>query len=187
MKVTPTRLPEVQVIEPQIFVDERGWFREDFRDTRFEEHGLPTRFRQENQSYSKRGVLRGLHYQMAHPQGKLITCVSGEVFDVAVDIRHGSPTFRQWVGVQLSGDNPRQLWIPPGFAHGFCVLSDSARVSYKCTDVYVPSDERGLLWCDPELSITWPIQDPILSAKDRANRPLRDSSSQLPEYVASHR
>ena len=187
MKLTRTRLPDVQIIEPQLFEDERGWFLVDFRYSRFEELGLPVRFRQENQSFSKRGVLRGLHYQVTRPQGKLISCITGAVFDVAVDIRSGSPTFRQWVGVHLTGDTPQQLWIPPGFAHGFCVLSDSAHVAYKCTDVYVPSDERGLLWCDPELGIDWPIKNPILSKRDRANRPLRESMSELPAYAASAR
>lgn len=187
MKVTPTQLPEVQLIEPRIFEDERGWFLEEYQDARFQEHGLPTRFRQDNRSRSTQGVLRGLHYQLQRPQGKLISCVYGAVYDVAVDIRRGSPTFGRWVGVELDADEPRLLWVPPGFAHGFCVLSALAYVSYKCTDVYVPADERGVLWCDPAIGIEWPIAKPILSAKDRANKPLRECMDELPEYVTSAR
>ena len=183
MRVTPTQLQEVLLIEPRVFEDERGWFLEDFQDTRFEEHGLPSHFRQENQSRSKHAVLRGLHYQMTRPQGKLISCIHGEVFDVAVDIRRGSPTFGRWVGIHLSGDKPQQLWIPPGFAHGYCVLSPSAHVAYKCSDIYVPSDERGLLWSDPDIGITWPLEHPIVSARDRSNRALRDCMHELPDYA----
>lgn len=182
MNVTPTRLSEVRLIEPQVFEDERGWFLEEFQDDRFAEHGLPTHFRQENQSHSKRGVLRGLHYQLTRPQGKLISCISGNVFDVAVDIRRGSPTFGQWVGVELGGNTPHLLWIPPGFAHGFCVLSPSATVTYKCTDIYVPADERGLLWCDPDIGIAWPIDNPTVSARDRSNRRLSECAGDLPAY-----
>jgi dTDP-4-dehydrorhamnose 3,5-epimerase len=187
VNITRTRIPDVQIIEPRVFEDERGWFVEDFQDSRFESHGLPVRFRQDNWSRSKRGVLRGLHYQLDRPQGKLITCVTGHVFDVALDIRRGSPTFGKWVGVELQGDKPRQLWIPPGFAHGFCVLSASADVMYKCTDVYVPEDERGVLWCDPKLRIEWPITEPIVSKRDRANRPLDECMDDLPGYVGSPR
>lgn len=167
MKVTETTLPGVLLIEPNVFRDQRGLFWETYHAERYAKFGIPTGFTQDNSSRSVRHTLRGLHYQLHRPQGKLVWVTRGEVFDVAVDIRRGSPQFGRWVGVTLSGDNPRQLYIPPGFAHGFCVTSESADFAYKCTDVYVPGDERGLLWNDPELGIQWPIAEPLLSEKDR--------------------
>jgi dTDP-4-dehydrorhamnose 3,5-epimerase len=174
MNITPTELPGVLVIEPRVFKDERGLFLETYHGTRYEEHGLPWRFVQDNLSRSCRGVVRGLHYQWGHPQGKLVMVAQGEVFDVAVDIRRDSPTFGRWVGVTLSAADCSQLYIPPGFAHGFCALSEMATVVYKCTDYYVAQDEHGIAWNDPALAIEWPVSDPILSAKDRANPILAD-------------
>lgn len=182
MNIISTRIPEVRLLECPLFEDDRGWFFEEFQDERFAALGLPTAFRQENRSRSKQGVLRGLHYQFTRPQGKLVTCTQGKIFDVAVDIRRGSPTFAQWVGVELDADTPRQLWIPPGFAHGFCALTPVADVAYKCTDIYVREDERGILWCDPELGIPWPIAKPVVSGRDMALKPLRGCTD-LPEYV----
>jgi dTDP-4-dehydrorhamnose 3,5-epimerase len=178
-------LPEVLLIEPVIHSDERGWFFEAFRDERWAEHGLPTNFRQDNASRSKRGVLRGLHYQLQHPQGKLISCISGSAFDVAVDIRLGSPTFGAWIGIELTWDKPQLLWIPPGFAHGFYARSDATVIQYKCTDVYVPWDDHGILWCDPELKIEWPAQAPFLSPRDRDLPTLRQARANLPHYTAA--
>ncbi|GAC1683625.1 MAG: dTDP-4-dehydrorhamnose 3,5-epimerase [Gemmatimonadaceae bacterium] len=183
MKIVHTPLPGVLVIEPAIYRDARGFFLESFHDDRFAKHGLPVRFRQDNHSRSTRGVLRGLHYQIRHPQGKLVTAVSGEVFDVAVDVRRGSPTFGRWTGVTLSGDNPRYVWVPPGFAHGFCVLSDVADFVYKCTDVYTPGDEAGVLWNDPAVGIEWPIPHPILSDKDSTYAPLTPTRTDLPQVL----
>lgn len=146
MKVTKTKLPGVVIVEPKVFGDSRGFFQETWQKSRYEESGIREMFVQDNLSFSTRGVLRGLHYQNPNTQGKLVSVIQGEVFDVAVDIRAGSPTFGQWEGVHLSGENHRQLWVPPGFAHGFCVLSDTAYFMYKCTDVYNPSTEMGILW-----------------------------------------
>jgi dTDP-4-dehydrorhamnose 3,5-epimerase len=182
LKITRTTLPEVLLIAPVVYRDERGWFFELFRDERWAEQGLPTNFRQDNQSRSNRGVLRGLHYQLQHAQGKLISCVSGSAFDVAVDIRVGSPTYGKWVGVELSADEPRLLWMPPGFAHGFYARADATVIQYKCTDVYVPWDEHGILWSDPELKIEWPETHPILSPRDRDLPTLRAARNNLPRY-----
>ena len=184
MKVTETSLPGVLLVEPRVFADERGFFYESFNAPRFAEHGLPTEWKQDNHSRSNGGVLRGLHYQLRRPQGKLVTCVRGEVFDVAVDIRKGSPTFGQWVGVHLSGDKPQYLWIPPGYAHGFCTLSPVADFIYKCTDVYQGDDDRGVLWSDPAIGIRWPVADPALSPKDTQYLPLDPARTDLPEYRA---
>jgi dTDP-4-dehydrorhamnose 3,5-epimerase len=169
MEVKPTSLPGVLIIEPKIFGDERGFFYESFNERRFMElTRVATRFVQDNHSKSAKNVLRGLHYQIRQPQGKLVRVVSGEVFDVAVDIRKSSPTFGQWVGVALSADNKRQLWIPEGFAHGFVVMSESAETLYKTTDYWAPEHERCILWNDPAIGIQWPINAaPLLSAKDR--------------------
>jgi len=177
MQVIPTTIPDLLILEPKLHGDHRGYFMETWRQSNFAKHGLPTNFVQDNQSKSQQGTLRGLHYQLAQPQGKLVRVISGEVFDVAVDLRKSSATFGQWDGVKLSSDNRRQLWVPPGFAHGFYVLSDSAEVVYKCTEYYAPEDERGLLWNDPELDIEWPLlaPEPILSDKDRAARLLEDA------------
>ena len=169
MKVIDTRIPDVKIIEPSVFGDERGFFMETWNQKRFEElvTGKPTQFVQDNHSKSKKGILRGLHYQTENTQGKLVRVVSGEVFDVAVDIRKGSPTFGLWVGEYLSAENKRQLWVPEGFAHGFLVVSESAEFVYKCTDYYNPSAEYSIQWNDNELGIEWPLTgQPKLSAKD---------------------
>ena len=173
MKVTPTHLPEVLVIEPRVFGDARGFFMESWNQRAFDDAvGTAVRFVQDNHSRSAQGVLRGLHYQLTQPQGKLVRVVSGRVFDVAVDLRKSSPRLGQWVGVELSADNQRQLWVPPGFAHGFLVLSEQADFLYKTTDYYQPSDERALAWDDPHVAVHWPLDQlkgqPALSAKDQA-------------------
>jgi len=179
MKVTPTALPDVLVFEPTLFSDARGFFFEAFHEARFQEAvGQPVRFVQDNESCSVRGVLRGLHYQVApHAQGKLVRCIEGVVFDVAVDLRRSAPTFGQWVAVELTEANRRQLWIPPGFAHGFLTLSERARLLYKTTDYYAPACDRSLAWNDPQLAIAWPkLETPlILSEKDRSAPPLAEA------------
>ncbi len=169
MKATRLAIPDVVLFEPKVFGDERGFFFESFNHKDFEASiGCPVRFVQDNHSRSVKGVLRGLHYQIQQPQGKLVRVVQGEVFDVAVDIRKGSPSFGQWVGEYLSADNKRQLWVPEGFAHGFVVLSEIAEFLYKTTDYYAPEHERSILWSDPQLAIAWPIDAaPTLSAKDQ--------------------
>ncbi|MCE7626716.1 dTDP-4-dehydrorhamnose 3,5-epimerase [Vibrio fluvialis] len=177
MKVIETNIPEVKIIEPTVFGDERGFFMETWNQKQFEElvTGKPTQFVQDNHSKSKKGILRGLHYQTENTQGKLVRVVSGEVFDVAVDIRQGSPTFGQWVGEYLSSENQRQLWIPEGFAHGFYVTSDEAEFVYKCTDYYNPNAEISLSWDDSQINIRWPnAKSPILSLKDRTGLLLKD-------------
>ena len=167
MKVVKTKLHDCVIIEPEVFGDERGFFLETFQADRYAElAGIKLPFVQDNHSRSSNAVLRGLHYQKTKPQGKLVRVVRGEVYDVAVDIRQDSPTFGQWESVILSEENKRQLWVPPGFAHGFLVLSDTADFEYKCTDYYEPSDEGSVLWNDPDLDIPWPIATPILSNKD---------------------
>lgn len=169
MKVIDTEIPEVKIIEPSVFGDERGFFMETWNQKKFEElvTGKPTQFVQDNHSKSKKGILRGLHYQTENTQGKLVRVISGEVFDVAVDIRKNSPTFGKWVGVYLSSENKRQLWVPEGFAHGFYVTSNEAEFVYKCTDYYNPSAEHSILWNDRQLNINWPLgSDVILSNKD---------------------
>ena len=183
MKVIPTEHPEVLLVEPDIFRDERGFFMESFHAGKYPQHGLPGSFLQDNHSRSSRGVLRGLHYQLEHPQGKLVRVVTGEVLDVAVDIRKGSPRFGEAVSVVLSADDPRQLYIPPGFAHGFCTLSEQADFLYKCTELYAPGDEYGIAWDDPDIAINWPQMDFFLSDKDKQNPRLCDSNN-LPVYEA---
>ncbi len=169
MRVIDTDIHDVKIIEPKVFGDERGFFLETFQARRYQENaGINLTFVQDNYSRSTKGVLRGLHFQKNKAQGKLVRVVRGEVFDVAVDIRTNSPTFGRWVSVILSEENKRQFWVPPGFAHGFVVLSDSADFEYKCTDYYDPSDEGCLIWNDPTLAITWPLDKPVLSAKDQA-------------------
>lgn len=183
MKVTPTRLKEVLLIEPQVFGDARGYFLETYQQQRYAETGMPGNFVQDNISFSQRHILRGLHYQ--HPQGqaKLVQVLDGEVFDVAVDIRQGSPTFGQWAGVTLSSQTHCQLYIPPGFAHGFYVLSPTALFIYKCSDYYAPRHEGGICWNDPDLNIQWPGDQPILSEKDKVHPFLKDVPLQrLPRY-----
>lgn len=174
MQVVQTRIPEVMIFEPKIFGDDRGFFFESFNQRLFAQAtGRSLDFVQDNHSKSARNVLRGLHYQIRQPQGKLVRVTAGEVFDVAVDLRRASPTFGQWVGVHLSADNKRQLWVPEGFAHGFLVLSESAEFLYKTTDFYAPEHERCLRWDDPALAIEWPLQGtPILSAKDEQGQRL---------------
>jgi dTDP-4-dehydrorhamnose 3,5-epimerase len=177
MKVIPTSIPDLLILEPKIFGDARGFFFESFNQQAFNQAtGLNASFVQDNHSRSARDVLRGLHYQIQHPQGKLVRVVRGAVFDVAVDIRKSSATFGQWVGVELTEDNQRQLWVPPGFAHGFVVLSDTADFLYKTTDYYAPQYERCIAWNDPAIGIQWPVDgEPQLSAKDKMGRPLMES------------
>lgn len=174
MKKITTNIPDVFILEPQVFGDERGFFMESFNQEQWQElTGMQTTFVQDNHSRSARGVLRGLHYQIKHPQGKLVRVVQGEVFDVAVDIRKSSPTFGQWAGVVLSAENKRQFWVPAGFAHGFLVMSDSADFLYKTTEYYAPEHERCIRWDDPELAIKWPgLGQPVLSTKDAVAPPL---------------
>lgn len=177
MQAQTTAIPEVKILEPHVYGDERGYFFEAYNRTEFTRLlEFEPVFVQDNQSRSAKGVLRGLHYQIRQAQGKLVRVLSGEIFDVAVDIRRSSPTFGHWVGVRLSAQNHRQLWVPEGFAHGFCVTSDSAEVLYKTTDFYAPEHERSILWNDPELSIDWPIEgEPGLSGKDRRGVPFKDA------------
>lgn len=169
MKVIETQLPGVLIFEPKVFGDQRGFFTETFQQQRYSEAGIDLPFVQDNHSRSARGVLRGLHFQLTRPQGKLVRVSRGAVYDVAVDINPKSPTCGQYVGVELNDENHRQLWVPPGYAHGFCVLSDVADFIYKCTDYYFPDDEGGLLWNDADVQIPWPIENPQLSAKDKLN------------------
>jgi dTDP-4-dehydrorhamnose 3,5-epimerase len=169
MKIIPTELPEVLLIEPQVFLDARGFFMETYHARKLAEQGFTAEFVQDNHSRSQQGTLRGLHYQIRHAQGKLVRVVNGEIYDVAVDLRRRSPTFGRWTGAILSAENKHQLWIPPGFAHGIYVLSEVVDLLYKVTDYYAPEWERTLLWNDPQLNIAWPLvnnQPPVLSAKD---------------------
>lgn len=184
MKIIETSLPGCVAIDPVVFDDERGLFFEAWNAERFGLHGLPTKFVQNNVSTSVRGVLRGLHYQWPRPQGKLVSVLQGEAYDVAVDIRRGSPTFGQWAAVVLSAGNRRQFWIPEGFAHGFAVLSERAVFNYLCTDVYVKEADAGVRWNDAAIGVDWPIGDPILSAKD-AHAPFLDeiAPERLPSFV----
>ena len=184
MKIIPARHPEVLIIEPDVHGDARGFFMETWHQAKFAEHGIAETFVQDNHSRSARGVLRGLHYQLRHPQGKLIRAVNGTVYDVAVDIRRGSPRFGQWAGVELSDSNRRLVYVPPGFAHGFCVLSEQVDFMYKCTDFYVPEDEYGIAWDDPALAIDWPPMDYMLSGRDR-QLPKLSENRNLPDYRAS--
>lgn len=182
MRIESTSLRDVLLIEPRLHGDSRGFFTERFNARAYAEAGIPTTFVQDNHSRSARGILRGLHFQEPNGQGKLVWCVRGAVYDVAVDVRRGSPTFGQWVGYELSEENNRQLWIPAGFAHGFCVLSEVADFQYKVTTFYSPKDEGAIAWNDPDLAITWPIKNPVLSPKDLAAPRLRDARV-LPEYT----
>ncbi|MBS3803295.1 MAG: dTDP-4-dehydrorhamnose 3,5-epimerase [Oleiphilaceae bacterium] len=169
MKVHASAIPDVLILEPKVFHDERGFFLETWERRNYEKAGIPADFVQDNHSFSAEGVLRGLHYQIGHPQGKLVRVTAGEVFDVAVDLRRRSPTFGRWVSFNLNGDNKRQIWIPPGFAHGFYVIKGPAEFQYKCSEYYAPSQERCLLWSDPALEIDWPLPPgvrPSLSQKD---------------------
>jgi dTDP-4-dehydrorhamnose 3,5-epimerase len=183
MNVKDTKLAGVLVLEPDVFSDDRGFFLETWNSGRYENAGIQGPFVQDNFSFSKRGVLRGLHFQYPQSQGKLIQVLSGGVVDVVVDIRKGSPTFGQWIGEELSDANHRQMYIPPGFAHGFCVMSDTAVFSYKCTDYYNPATENGIIWNDPDLNIDWPIKEPVLSPKDKEFSRLKDiRPDKLPDF-----
>jgi len=177
-----TELKGVILIEPDVFTDPRGLFLETYHAIKYAVERIHGPFVQDNFSKSVRGTIRGLHYQLKNAQGKLMMVVEGTVFDVAVDIRTGSPTFGKWIGVELSADNKRQLYIPPGFAHGFCVTSETAGFIYKCTDLYSPQDERGIIWNDPDLGIAWPISHPVLSAKDQSYKTLAEMAEELPAY-----
>ena len=179
MRFVPTDLPDVILVEPEVHRDQRGFFLETYHQRKYAEGGIAGPFVQDNHSRSVKGTLRGLHAQRQYPQGKLVRAVEGEMFDVAVDIRPASATFGRWVGVRLSGENFRQLYIPPGFAHGFCVLSDIVHVEYKCTDFYRPEDEIGVAWDDPDIGIAWPLAEPVISAKDRGLPRLRDLRGRL--------
>ena len=185
MNIIETEIPGVLLIEPTIHGDERGWFSESWQADRYAAAGIPGPFVQDNLAKSGKGILRGLHVQHPHAQGKLVQVISGAVFDVAVDIRVGSPTFAQWVGVELSGDTMRQFWVPAGFAHGYLVTSDEAVFSYKCTDTYHPETELGIVWNDPDIGVKWPLDGrPLLSAKDAAAFSLNGiEKSRLPEYA----
>lgn len=179
MKVTPTAIPDVKIIEPRVFGDERGFFMETWNAATFAGAGLDVAFVQDNHSRSARGVLRGLHYQLKQPQGKLVRVTAGRVFDVAVDLRQSSPTFGKWVGTELSAENKRMLWVPPGFAHGFLTLEDGTDFLYKCTALYAPADELCVAWDDASIGIAWPldVMVPTVSAKDREGRHLADAES----------
>jgi dTDP-4-dehydrorhamnose 3,5-epimerase len=183
MNVTPLEIPEILLVEPQVLGDERGYFVETFHAERYAKAGIDGRFVQDNMSRSRRGTLRGLHLQFPNSQGKLVYVVEGTVFDVAVDVRVGSPYFGKWVGVHLSSRDHRQMYIPPGFAHGFCVTSEQALFAYKCTDLYRPEYEMGVLWNDPALAIPWPISQPTISPKDQRFPPLAQiDPARLPRW-----
>jgi dTDP-4-dehydrorhamnose 3,5-epimerase len=176
MQLIATTHPEVLILQPKVHGDHRGFFLETFRGSVFRDAGLPDVFVQDNHSKSGKGILRGLHYQIRQPQGKLVRCISGAIFDVAVDLRRSSPRFGQWVGVELSADNKQALWVPPGFAHGFLVLGDSAEITYKCTTYYAPEHDRSLLWNDADIGIAWPLDGPVvLSDKDRTAPSLKQA------------
>ncbi len=182
MRLITTKIPGLIIIEPKVHRDARGFFLETYHAGKYRDGGIPETFVQDNHSRSERGTLRGLHSQRVHPQGKLVRAVEGEVFDVAVDIRRGSPYFGQWVGTILSAESARQIYVPPGFAHGFCVTSESAQIEYKCTNFYDPADELGLLWNDPDIAIRWPIDMPLLSSKDARAPLLKDVVGWLPVF-----
>ena len=184
VKFSKTSLPGVLLVETAVFKDDRGYFLETYHQRKYVEGGIARSFVQDNRSHSTRNVLRGLHYQLRNPQAKLVYVLSGEIFDVAVDIRRGSPTFGKWAGVHLSAENNHQIFIPEGFAHGFCVLSETADVLYKCSALYTPEDEFGILWSDPTIDIEWPVKKPILSPKDKQYPTLSDTAdSVLPVFT----
>jgi dTDP-4-dehydrorhamnose 3,5-epimerase len=184
--VLPTELRGVVIVEPDVFRDARGFFLESYHAGKYAQAGLGAAFVQDNHSFSGRGTLRGLHAQARRPQGKLVRAVAGEMFDVAVDVRRGSPSFGRWVGAVLSGENFRQLYVPPGFAHGFCVLSEQVHAEYKCTEFYDAGDELAIAWNDPDLGIAWPVSEPAVSAKDASAPRLRELLERLPRYEPSH-
>lgn len=183
MRFVPTELPDVLLVEPDVHSDSRGFFLETYHADKYRAGGIPGPFVQDNHSRSVRGTLRGLHLQRTRLQGKLVRAIEGEIYDVAVDVRRGSPTFGRWVGTVLTAENFRQCYVPAGFAHGFCVLSEVAQVEYKCTAVYDAPDEIGITWNDADLNIDWPIRDPLLSDRDRRRRPLAELMHLLPEYA----
>jgi dTDP-4-dehydrorhamnose 3,5-epimerase len=183
VKVVPTDLPGVLVIEPTVHRDPRGFFAETYHAARYGAAGVDATFVQDNHSRSVRHTLRGLHAQLARPQAKLLRVLRGAIFDVVVDVRRGSPTFKRWISVELSDENFRQIFVPIGFAHGFCVLSEVAEVEYKCSDVYQAGDELGLAWNDPEIGVDWPVSEPLLSDKDRCGQTLAQLLDRLPTYV----
>lgn len=185
MRFVQTDLPGVVIVEPDVHRDGRGYFLETYHAEKYGEGGIHGPFVQDNQSRSVGGTLRGLHLQLRRPQGKLIRAIEGEIFDVSVDVRRGSPTFGRWVGVAVSADNVKQCYIPAGFAHGFCVVSPIAQIEYKCTDFYDPASELGIAWNDPTLAIAWPVSTPILSDRDRRNATLAEVSHKLPLYESS--
>jgi dTDP-4-dehydrorhamnose 3,5-epimerase len=187
VKTIPTELTGVLIIEPRVFPDPRGFFFESYHAERYARAGIPAAFVQDNHSCSTKGTIRGLHFQRRHPQGKLLRVIRGTVFDVAVDIRLGSPTFGCWTGVELSAENKRQVFVPAGFAHGFCVTSEVAEVEYKCTDFYVADDQHGVLWNDPTINVRWPVKEPIMSDQDRAYLPLTLYRDDLPLYEPAGR
>ena len=182
MRFVPTAISSVIVVEPDVHRDTRGFFLETYHALKYRDGGIDVRFVQDNHSQSAGGTIRGLHLQCRHPQAKLVRVVEGEIWDVAVDVRRGSPTFGRWVGVTLSAANFRQCYIPEGFAHGFCVLSPLAQIEYKCTDVYDPSAEIGIAWDDPDLAVRWPVEQPILSDRDRGNPRLAVQFERLPTF-----
>jgi len=183
VRFRPLDIPGVLVVEPDVHQDDRGFFLETYHRDKYRQGGLDATFVQDNHSRSGRGSLRGLHAQRTHPQGKLVRAVRGRIFDVAVDIRRGSPTFAHWCGEELSDENFHQLWIPPGFAHGFCVLSEVAEVEYKCTELYLPEDEISITWNDPRIGVDWPLQgEPLLSGRDAAAPSLEDWIDRLPVF-----
>jgi dTDP-4-dehydrorhamnose 3,5-epimerase len=184
VRVLPTAIPDVLIVEPDVHADGRGFFLETYHADRYRERGIPGPFVQDNHSRSTAGTLRGLHLQLNRPQGKLIRVIEGEIFDVAVDVRRGSPTFGRWVGASLTADSFRQIFIPAGFAHGFCVVSPIAQVEYKCTDLYDPASEIGIAWNDPALGIAWPVSDPLLSNRDARHPTLAAIESRLPGFRA---
>ena len=185
MKFIETKLEGVIIIEPDVFKDGRGYFMETWQDHKYRAGGIPGPFVQDNQSRSVKGTLRGMHAQMKKAQGKLVRAVEGEIYDVVADIRAGSPSYRQWIAVTLTADNCRQIYVPPGYSHGICIVSDFASVAYKVTDFYDPSDELRILWNDPELAIEWPFKEPLLSDKDRGGKNLKDIQGLLPVYKKS--
>jgi dTDP-4-dehydrorhamnose 3,5-epimerase len=183
VRFLPTELPGVLVIEPDVHQDPRGFFLETYHAEKYRAGGIDSPFVQDNHSRSGRGTLRGLHLQLRRPQGKLIRVIEGEIYDVAVDVRRGSPTFARWVGVVLSAENFKQCYVPPGFAHGFCVTSADAQVEYKCTDLYDPASEIGIPWNDPTIAVTWPIAQPLLSDRDQRHQPLQGILAELPVWL----
>jgi dTDP-4-dehydrorhamnose 3,5-epimerase len=183
VKFTPTAIPDVVMIELDVHKDQRGYFLETYHRKKYTDAGIDANFVQDNSSFSTKGTLRGMHSQRTQQQGKLVRCQKGAIYDVAADVRRGSPTFGQWVAVELTEENARQLWVPEGFVHGFYTLSETAMMEYKCTDLYAPNDELGIVWNDPDLAIEWPVKDPVLSPKDAVYPRFAAVQDKLPEYT----